>query len=405
MEDPTRIPDGFLHGPRVTQVANRHLETIHGPGRGASNQDPDRAEPLFPQAVEQCLAHSARGAGDQDRLAFASDRVLRPARVEVTFRRPSDFFGPTYRGQGVPSGHGRRRACSEGRVEGIDEGAHALVWPQAAGRELSDVPGHADKGLQRVCECVHQALGRAGQGKGGAMRLGHEEEIDASHALRSLEDDLVLQWVDVPGQLKLPDTPGAVDDRPPLVEGQVAIAAQAAPAGANVLDRAEKGLDDVEAMDAQVAEREPGLAIVRGQRTTSVGRIDGTAQDVDGNQAAQTPGLHVEQCPAHLRIEQERVAYAQREPLALGELCHGLEIGDVGGARFLDENMATRSQGLERNRRMAFGGGQDVDDVYAPLEQVFERGRGGDAETPGELLGPFLVEVGQSLNLDVPEAL
>src|SRR5205085_3979837 len=96
--------------------------------------------------------------------------------------------------------------------------------------------------------------------------LEHQEQVEAQHTLRALDDDLVLQRPDPEGKLHLPEPVRAARDGAPVVVDEVAVAAALTEVGVDLLDGTQERLDDVEGVDAEIAERIPGRAVLRWQR-------------------------------------------------------------------------------------------------------------------------------------------
>ena len=135
----------------------------------------------------------------------------------------------------------------------------------------------------------------------------------------------------------------------PVVVSQVASPEPARQAGVDALDRPRKA-SNVEAVNAEVAERIAGAAVLGRQRAARVGRIERAAQDVDRDQVTERAGAHLV----------ERVGSADRKssecetPTSsprLSQIAQPHAVLGVGGERLLDEAWQPASSARSRPRR------------------------------------------------------
>ena len=215
-----------------------------------------------------------------------------------------------------------------------------------------------------------------------------------------MDDQLALQRPGVVRDLELAEPALAPHQRSPLVVREVRIAAERTPRRVDVLDRAEQRLHQVQAVDADVAERVARLAVPRRQRAALVRRVLRAAQDVHAHDVSEFAGAHGREGAHDLRIEQQRVVDGQHQAPLAREHAEGAGLVGVLGDRLLDDHVAAS---LERGARHAgVGGGrcEHVDHVGPGGDQRVEIGVRGGAPARGVRGGPRGVEIGDPDQLD-----
>src|SRR5262249_19009124 len=149
--------------------------------------------------------------------------------------------------------------------------------------------------------------------------------------------------------------------------------AEAAPLAVDALDRAEQLLDDVEAVDAEVAEGISRAAVPRRERAALVRRPLGAAEGVDRDDLPELARSDGVERAFDLRVEKERVVHADDEVLLLREVDDLATLGLVLGDRLLDEDVAAALECLERDRHVRGRRREDVDHVRSGVDERVER--------------------------------
>jgi hypothetical protein len=162
-----------------------------------------------------------------------------------------------------------------------------------------------------------------------------------------VDHHLALHRLRVPGQLELAEPVLAAHERAPLVEGEVRVAAEAAPLGVHVRDRPEQLLDHVEAVHAEVAPRVSGVAVLRRRRATLVGRVLGAPEDVDAHHLPDRAGADLRERPDHLRVVEQRVVHGRDQPLRVRHLPDAAGVLGALGDRLLHQNVAAALERLD----------------------------------------------------------
>ena len=277
-----------------------------------------------------------------------------------------------------------------------------MILLEAARHKAGQIPRDLRGDLAGFADGVEHAFDELRQPADAPRHDVHGKRLAADHAAGALHDKNVLQRPNVPGQLEQPLPALAFDGAAPFVEQQIRIVAAMGERRLHVVDFAQHGAEEVQGVNADIAEREPAVSQMGRQRPADVVRIGGAPQIAGGEHLADASRLDLSQRFGDKRVRQVGMIDADA-PLHLrrtfGDLAAMI---DARCQRFFDQHVAIHVERLHRQRVVRLGRRGDVDDVNAELaEGVRTVHRVGNAELAGRLLGPLGVQIAECDQLHV----
>jgi hypothetical protein len=317
VNDGLSAADGVIDGIGIAEIADGDFGAFQDAFRGAADEKAD-AFAFGVEAADDFAAQAAGGAGNQDGNLLGEDERFQAALV-LAIGGACDLLSPADNANGIGDRNGNGQSAVQCVIERGDQILQTMVRAYFAADEFADAKRHFEERADGIGKGVDDAFRRLGDGQGCAAGVEHEKQIDPEDALGALDNHLALKRLDVPGELELAHAIAAAHLGTPFVEGEVGIAAEALIVAVDMFDGAEERFEEVQGMDGQVAEGITSGTVLRRQWPPHVRRINGTAEDIDGDDPAELTLADQLQGAADLGIEKQGVVDADGQVLFIGE--------------------------------------------------------------------------------------
>ena len=188
----------------------------------------------------------------------------------------------------------------------------------------------------------------------------HEEQVDVDAAARSLNPQIVLQGLHVPGEQNAAGAAFGFDGGAPFVECDHGLVAGGVVAFGKVMNLTQERLEQIDGVDTEVAERVRTLTVDGGAYSAGVGLVIGTTEVSHIEQIAAGTFCHQGKGFYHGRFKSRGMVDGNDQTLLAGTgdhefafrhgLCHG----------FFHEYVAAHIERLQGESAMRGGRREDV---------------------------------------------
>ena len=239
----------------VTEVADDGIQVGHGRLAGQRSTEKQAGSLAFGQeAGDQPGSQKAAGTGDED---FGGGRGLGSFGFERVFIGVGGDTGGGDPADGIAAfggSDGVGGAIGETLVEGAHGGVDTGRGFNAAGGKAQEGGGGADETPEAGADAIDDGVELFGARVGAVDGAALEEAIDVDGAAGAVEPHFVLNGLHIPTEHDVAGSAaGGLGGGAPFVVGEEGITTGGAVEDVEGLDGAEKGFDEVEGVNAEVA--------------------------------------------------------------------------------------------------------------------------------------------------------